>query len=75
VVFEHAQKFSTSGKRFGFQPPVRNWWKISDISKKANTKTLINLKNQTLLFGRCLINNDLIIFNIENNHWTLDIYT
>ena len=31
--FEHAQKLFISKERYGFQPPVRNWWKVSDISK------------------------------------------
>ena len=31
--FEHAHKLFISKERYGFQPPVRNWWKVSDISK------------------------------------------
>jgi len=30
VVFEHAQKLSKSEK-VEFQPPIQDWWKISDI--------------------------------------------
>ena len=34
VVLEHAQKFSRIQTKIGFQPPVINWWKISDIFVK-----------------------------------------
>jgi len=40
VVFEHAQKLSTSKKGFSFQPPVTNWWKVSDISKISKIRRI-----------------------------------
>ena len=51
VVFEHAQKFSRS-KKMAFQPPVRNWWKISDILKKIILLSLF-LVSMMLLVSSC----------------------
>ncbi len=35
VVLEHDQKLFTIHERIGFQPPVTNGWKVSDISKRV----------------------------------------
>ena len=47
VIFEHAQKLSISQRKIGFQPPVRNWWKVSDIS--IATIFVIGLDNDGVL--------------------------
>jgi len=40
VVLEHAQKLFASRRWIGFQPPVLNWLKVSDISKGFRNKFL-----------------------------------
>jgi len=41
VVFEHAQKFFIIWIVIGFQPPLIEWWKISDILRECGA-----LKNE-----------------------------